>query len=66
MKAIHQAKIQEVRSHLIVAYDGGEAKKIADNSIHLPINDMQIAEDSQLIIFHMIMQKLYEIRLSAK
>lgn len=61
VKAIHQANSQNVRSHLIVAYDGGEAKKIADNSIHLPINDMQIAEDSQLIVFHMIMQKLYEI-----
>jgi len=62
VKALHQAKIQNLRSHLIVAFDGGEAKKIADNPIHLPINDMQIAEDSQLIIFHIVMQKLYEIR----
>ena len=27
VKALHQAKIQNLRSHLIVAFDGGEAKK---------------------------------------
>ena len=36
----------------VVAYDG-EDKSLAKTALHLPINDMQIAEDLQLIIFHM-------------
>lgn len=64
IKAIDKARELGVRSHSVVAYDGGYAKDKSDNCIHLPINDMQIAEDSQLIIFHMIMQKFYEERKS--
>ena len=59
---LDEAKEMNVKSHAILGFDGGKALKKADNSIHLSINDMQIAEDSQLIIAHIIMQKLYDIR----
>ena len=36
----------------VVAYDGGRCKSLAKTALHFPINDMQIAEDLQLIIFH--------------
>ena len=34
------------------------AVELADQAIHFPINDMQIAEDTQLIIGHLCMQWL--------
>lgn len=39
----------------IVGYDGGKMKKIADYSIHVDINDMQISEDIHMILDHMMM-----------
>ena len=42
----------------ILGFSGGKCKDIAKNPLHFAINDMQIAEDLQLIIGHMIMQWL--------
>ncbi len=42
----------------ILGYTGGRCKEIAQYSIHFGINDMQIAEDLQLIVGHMCMQWL--------
>lgn len=56
LKAISWCKSNQVKSFAILGYDGGQAKKIADGSIHVPINDMQISEDLQIIIGHLIMQ----------
>lgn len=39
----------------IVAYSGGKMKEMADYSIHVDINDMQIAEDLHMILDHMMM-----------
>ena len=39
----------------IVGYDGGKMKKMADYSIHVNINDMQIAEDIHMVLDHMMM-----------
>ena len=47
-----------MRSSAIVAFSGGRCKELADQVIHFPINDMQIAEDTQLIIGHLCMQWL--------
>ena len=58
VKAIQIAKDKKMKTFAIVGFDGGTCKKIANNSIHLNINDMQIAEDFQLIVNHMCMQWL--------
>ena len=58
IKAIEIAKIKKMRTFAIVGFDGGICKKIADNAIHFDINDMQVAEDFQLIVSHMCMQWL--------
>ncbi len=60
INALVQAKNMGVKSHAILGYDGGKALSLADNAIHFPINDMQIAEDMQLIVGHMLMQYLHE------
>jgi D-sedoheptulose 7-phosphate isomerase len=42
----------------ILAYSGGKCKELAQYPIHFKIDDMQIAEDLQLIVGHMCMQWL--------
>ncbi len=49
-----------MKTFAIVGYKGGKAKETAQYPIHFPIDDMQIAEDSQLIVGHMIMQWMCE------
>ena len=42
----------------ILGYSGGKSKELAKYPIHFEIEDMQIAEDLQLIVGHMCMQWL--------
>ena len=58
VRAIRTARRIGISSYAIVAFDGGICKKEADKSIHFEINDMQIAEDTQLIVGHICMQWL--------
>lgn len=58
--AIEQAKSMNVKTCAILGFDGGKAKDIADLSLHFQVDDMQIAEDMQLIVGHMLMQYLNE------
>ena len=58
VNALLQAKKLNIQTHAVLAYDGGKCKNIADNAIHFKISDMQIAEDTQLILFHICMQWL--------
>lgn len=59
VKAIEQARAMGVESYAILGYSGGQCKALADVPIHFPVDDMQIAEDLQLIVGHMLMQWLY-------
>ncbi len=57
--AIEQAKKMQVKSFAILGFLGGKCKALVDVPIHFPIDDMQISEDLQLIVGHMLMQWLY-------
>ena len=59
VRVLEQAKSMGIKSYAILGYSGGKAKLLADVPIHFPIDDMQISEDVQLIVFHMIMQWLW-------
>lgn len=63
LEVLNQAKTMKVKSYAILGYSGGKAKNLTDVPIHFPIDDMQIAEDMQLVVGHMIMQWLYSNRL---
>jgi D-sedoheptulose 7-phosphate isomerase len=65
VKALEQAKARQVKTYAILGFSGGKCKQLADVAIHFPIEDMQIAEDLQLIVGHMIMQWLYSQRPNA-
>jgi D-sedoheptulose 7-phosphate isomerase len=58
VNAILTANKIGMKSYSIVAFTGGKCKELADKSIHFKINDMQIAEDTQLIVGHLCMQWL--------
>jgi D-sedoheptulose 7-phosphate isomerase len=62
LKVLEEARRKGVRSFAVVGFSGGKAKEIADVPIHFAIDDMQIAEDTQTIICHMIVQWLYAQR----
>lgn len=62
VRALEQARSMQVKSYAVLGYDGGRCKDIADVAIHFPVDDMQIAEDLQLIVGHMLMQYLYSNR----
>jgi len=59
LKALETARETGLRSYAILGYSGGKAKGLTDVAIHFPVDDMQISEDMQLIVAHMIMQWLY-------
>ncbi len=62
LRALEEARRIGMKSYTIVAFTGGKAKTLADVAIHFPVDDMQIAEDTQTIVGHMIVQWLYAQR----
>jgi D-sedoheptulose 7-phosphate isomerase len=62
VKVLEQARKSGVKSYAILGYAGGKAKTLADVAIHFAVDDMQVAEDMQLIVGHMLMQWLYAQR----
>lgn len=60
VKALEIGNELGMQTFAVLGYSGGKCKEIAQHSIHFAIDDMQIAEDLQLIIGHMIMQWLCE------
>jgi D-sedoheptulose 7-phosphate isomerase len=62
LRALEQARQIGMKSFAVLGFDGGKAKAMCDVPIHFAIDDMQIAEDVQLILGHMIVQHLYAHR----
>lgn len=58
VKAIETANGMRIKTFAILGYSGGKCLKLADVPIHFKVEDMQIAEDLQLIVGHMITQWL--------
>ena len=59
---LEKAKAMNVKSYAILGFTGGRCKELADVPIHFPVDDMQISEDLQLVVGHMLMQWLYANR----
>ena len=60
LRVLDQANSMGIKSCAILGYSGGQAKSLADFSIHFPVDDMQIAEDMQLVVGHMLMKWLHQ------
>ena len=58
IEAIKVAKRKKMKIFAILGFDGGLCKRLLKNYVHVNINDMQISEDFQLIIGHIILKSL--------
>ena len=62
VSALQWCKDHELQSFAVLGYSGGKAKNLARVPIHIPVDDMQISEDLQLVVGHMAMQWLYRCK----
>jgi D-sedoheptulose 7-phosphate isomerase len=58
LKALEVARELGMRSFAVVGFSGGKCLELADVSIHFPVKDMQLAEDFQIILGHLLMRSL--------
>jgi D-sedoheptulose 7-phosphate isomerase len=58
VKALEVGSDRGMATFAILGYSGGACKALAQHAIHFPIDDMQIAEDLQLVVGHICMQWL--------
>ena len=58
VKAIRAAKFKGIKTSGIISFSGGALLDLLDIPIHVKVNDMEVAEDCQLSIFHFIKQQI--------
>jgi D-sedoheptulose 7-phosphate isomerase len=58
VRALEKAREIGLTSFAILGYSGGKSVALADHPIHFKVDDMQVAEDLQMIVGHMVMQNL--------
>jgi D-sedoheptulose 7-phosphate isomerase len=58
IRALIRARKLGVTSFAILGFTGGRALELADHPIYFPVHDMQVAEDLQMMVGHMIMKEL--------
>ncbi len=62
VNALKSLSKKSIRSCAILGFQGGRAKEYSNITIHFPIEDMEIAEDTQMIVFNIIKQWLIKNR----
>ena len=65
VKALEIGNSMGMTTFAVLGFSGGQSKAVAQYPIHFQIDDMQIAEDLQLIVGHMCMQWLSQQTFSA-
>lgn len=58
VRALEYAGEKDCTTIAFTGYDGGRIKKIADVSVHVPVDDMQVVEDVHLVVGHLLMRLL--------
>jgi D-sedoheptulose 7-phosphate isomerase len=59
IKAVEFAKERKNKVISVTGFTGGSLIELSDCSVHLPLNDMQMAEDFHLQFGHMVMKSLF-------
>jgi D-sedoheptulose 7-phosphate isomerase len=65
VKALEVGNAKGMATFAVLGYSGGRCKAVAQHAIHFAIDDMQVAEDLQLIVGHICMQWLHANPVSA-
>jgi D-sedoheptulose 7-phosphate isomerase len=58
VKVLEKSRALGMKSYALLGFSGGVCKPLADVVIHFAVNDMQIVEDLQLAVCHMLAQSL--------
>ena len=58
VQALETAAALQMKTFAVLAYSGGRCRELVEVPIHFAIDDMQIAEDTQLVVGHLCMQWL--------
>lgn len=64
LAALNTANAMHMKTFAIVGFSGGRCKDLANHTLHFAIDDMQVAEDIQLIVGHICMQWLCDQKLT--
>jgi D-sedoheptulose 7-phosphate isomerase len=59
LQALEEARAIGMTSYAMLGFSGGKARALCDVPIHFRVDDMQIAEDAQMVVGHMLLQWLY-------
>lgn len=59
INAVEYAKSQGAKVIGLTGFGGGKLKELADVSLHVPINSMQITEDIHMVFDHLMMSIFY-------
>jgi D-sedoheptulose 7-phosphate isomerase len=59
LRALETGNKLDMRTFAILGFTGGKAKALAQVPLHFEVNDMQVSEDLQVIVGHILMQELY-------
>ncbi len=60
VRAIQHAKQVGAKVLCLTGYDGGRIHALADCNVHIPIDDMQVAEDMHLVFIHVALRELMD------
>ena len=60
VEAVKYCNNNDIECFGILGFDGGKTSKIIHNYIHIDSFDMQICEDAQTIIFHIIIKDIID------
>jgi len=58
LNAVRAARDLGMKTAAVLGFNGGACLGMVDVAVHFKIDDMQIAEDAQLIVNHMVMRAL--------
>lgn len=58
LRSLEECRKLGVETWALVGFDGGQALKLADKALHFPVDDMQIAEDLQMLVCHQVTKAL--------
>jgi D-sedoheptulose 7-phosphate isomerase len=58
LRALDRAHDLGMTSFAVLGFSGGKAKRAADHAIHFAVDDMQVSEDLQMMVGHMVSQEL--------
>tara|TARA_B100000029_G_scaffold311335_1_gene303849 strand:+ start:1334 stop:1963 length:630 start_codon:yes stop_codon:yes gene_type:complete len=59
LRAVEWANMHELDTWGVTGFDGGQLKRMADFSLHVPSDDMGLVESVHLVAFHWVLDDVY-------